>query len=114
MIEPDVNRYYYTVVSVTEKNAYQNHVRIIQALELTGEEEVGGFIRYKNKSGNVVVDILTSFEEPHYEGFGYDLRKETKFKRHPSPYRVKVGHLQLIPLAMKRFQEMGHPFSQSN
>jgi hypothetical protein len=104
VIEPDPERYFFAIVSVTEENAYQNHVRMIQALELSGEEEITGIIRYKNKSGNVVIDIITNHKPPYYEGFYFNLERMTKFKKHPAPRRIKIGHLQLIPYAMKRFQ----------
>jgi len=114
VIDPDPGRYYYSIVSVLEHNAYPNHVVMIKALELTGKEDAKGVVRYTNSKQNVVIDVITSAKSPYYEGFGYDLENMTKFTKHPSLKRLQFGHLELIPFSMKRFQSTAFHDSLKN
>ncbi len=108
-IEPDDEKYYYSIVRIEENNAYQNTVKIIQAMDLKGKEDQVGIIRYQNKKGNIVFDIITSVRSPHYSYHNVDLREKTNFQPAKNPVRTQAHHGSIVEIGFSRLNSREWP-----
>jgi hypothetical protein len=108
-IEPDYAKYYYSIVRVNEFNAYQNNVLLIQALELKGQEDENGIIRYSNENGNIIFDVVTNIGEPHYFAHQVDLTEKTDFQPNIKAKRMSVNHGNIVGIGLDRFHSTKLP-----
>lgn len=102
-IDRDPNKFYYSAVRIEKFDAYPVQTTMIRALELEGVENDEGVIRFTNRQGNVVVDIITNHFQPFYAGVGGDIRKNTKMK--PGGANVKrnyMNHYMMGPFISRR------------
>lgn len=102
-VEPSSGKYYYAINRIEEDKVFQNTVFLIQALDLEGIEEDSGIIRYFNKKGNIIFDVVTSVKAPHYSYYGIDLREKTKFQKAVNPNRTQVNHGTIVETGFSRF-----------
>jgi len=103
-VESDTTKYYYSINRIEEDKVHQNTVFLIQALELEGIEEENGVIRYTNKNGNIVFDVVTSTKPSYYSSYGVDLKETTKFQPSKAPNRILVNHGTVVELGFSRFE----------
>lgn len=102
-IERDPNKFYYSAVRIEKFDAYPVQTTMIRALELEGVENEEGVIRFTNKAGNVVVDIITNHFQPYYYGVGGDIRKNTKMKAGGKEVRRNyMNHYMMGPFISRR------------
>ncbi|HMV79936.1 MAG TPA: hypothetical protein PK453_18000 [Leptospiraceae bacterium] len=97
-VDKDPNKYYHSVVRIDKEDAYPIQVKMVQALDLQGEEDATGIVRFSNERKNIIIDFMTTPWAPHYINMGIDLRRATVFKqRDPSSIRRKwLNHYNMI------------------
>ena len=95
-------KFFYSIARVEKFDAYPGQLTMINALGLTGVEGSDGIIRFRNKKGNVIIDIVTNPYQPYYWNVGKDIRTATKMQ----PYkgndikRQRLSHFNLPAFAI--------------
>lgn len=101
-IMPDPLRSYYSIVRVDKPDAFPVNVIMIRALELEATETREGVLRYTNKRGNVVMEVLGRNGSSPYGSAGNNLLRLTPVRRLDGKVRRQnVSHFGIIDFALK-------------
>lgn len=103
-IEPRGDRFFYSTARIEKFDAYPGQVVMINALGLKGKEGADGVIRYQNKRGNVIIDIVTNAYQPNYWNVGKDIRAVTKMEPYKGKdmVRTRLSHFNIPDWAAQR------------
>lgn len=103
-IEPRGDRFFYSTARIEKFDAYPGQVVMINALGLKGKEGADGVIRYQNKRGNVIIDIVTNAYQPNYWNVGKDIRTVTKMEPYKGKdmVRTRLSHFNIPDWAAQR------------
>lgn len=103
-IEPHGDKFFYSTARIEKFDAYPGQVVMINALGLKGKEGADGVIRYQNKRGNVIIDIVTNAYQPNYWNVGKDIRSVTKMEPYKGKdmVRTRLTHFNIPDWAAQR------------
>ncbi len=103
-IEPHGDKFFYSTARIEKFDAYPGQVVMINALGLKGKEGADGVIRYQNKRGNVIIDIVTNAYQPNYWNVGKDIRNVTKMEAYKGKdmVRTRLSHFNIPDWAAQR------------
>lgn len=103
-IEPRGDRFFYSTARIEKFDAYPGQIVMINALGLRGKEGADGVIRYQNKRGNVIIDIVTNAYQPNYWNVGKDIRTVTKMEPYKGKdmVRTRLSHFNIPDWAVQR------------
>lgn len=106
-IEPRPDKFFYSAARIEKFDAYPGQIVMINALGLKGVEGSDGVIRFTNKRGNVIIDIVTNPYQPNYWNVGKDVRTATKMEPYKGKdmMRTRLTHFNIPAWAIPRVLE---------